>query len=90
MRWLLLLPLLLVACAPASDVRELQEQVVVLQEQVGVLHAQVLALQDTIALNKKETCKAKHMIFALGVMTKVWTLDSGTLADCPTWAALNR
>ena len=33
LRWLLLIPLLLVACAPASDVRELREQVVVLQAQ---------------------------------------------------------
>ena len=42
MKWLLLLPLLLVACAPAStghDVVELQEQVAVLQAQYRDLQA---------------------------------------------------
>ena len=39
MKWLLLLPLLLVACAPASDVRALQEQVAVLQAQYRDLQA---------------------------------------------------
>ena len=45
MKWLLAFPLLLlVACAPASDVRELQEQVAVLQAQYRDLQAKTPGL----------------------------------------------
>ena len=45
MKWLLLFPLLLVACAPASDVRVLQEQVAVLQAQYRDLQAKDAGLE---------------------------------------------
>ena len=85
MKWLLLLPLLLAACAPASDVRELREQVAVLQ-------AQYRDLQAKDAAQETRSCKALYLAWA--AMVKVGAAEDRSLDDplpgCPTWGELNR
>ena len=88
MKWLLLLPLLLVACTPAQDVR-------VLQEQGAVLHAQYRDLQEREAEREAadaNSCKAVYLAWA--AMVKVGIAEDRSvdypLLGCPTWGELNR
>ena len=83
MRWLLLLPLLLVACAPASDVRELREQ-------VGFLQAQVRDLQDKVKAADTRDCLTLYITWTAAVK-QGWAQDrrvDDALPGCPTWEEL--
>ena len=92
MKWFLLLPLLLAACAPASDVRELREQVAVIREQQAVLREQVAVLRAKDAAQETRFCKALYLAWA--AMVKVGAAEDRSLNNplpgCPTWRELNQ
>ena len=84
MKWLLLLPLLLVACNTAAPLRPS------LQEQVDYLHAQVLSLQDKVTAGEVRSCKALYIAWATGVKAG-WVEDRAlddALPGCPKWSEL--
>ena len=96
MRWLLLLPLLLVACQPATKPDVLSESDAAVWRAVTTLQAQYRDLQAKDAEQETRSCKALYLsAFAAekaGVLEAGWAapiLNEGwVIPGCPPWEEL--